>query len=163
MTSNAEMLALLQEIQEQEATLVFTHFTNDDALALGLRFIEGARAEGKAITIDITRHGHQLFHYALEGTSPDNDLWIQRKNRVVQHFGHSSYYVGTELRSKGKTIEEASLLDGTIYAAHGGAFPIRIAGVGVVGTITVSGLPQAEDHALAVRIIGAYLAELAAQ
>jgi uncharacterized protein (UPF0303 family) len=42
-------------------------------------------------------------------------------------------------------------------APHGGAFPIIIRGVGVVGTITVSGLPQAEDHAFVVRMIAEHL------
>ena len=30
-------------------------------------------------------------------------------------------------------------------------------GVGVVGTVTVSGLPQQEDHALVVRVLAEYL------
>ena len=34
------------------------------------------------------------------------------------------------------------------YTTHGGAVPIRVRGVGQVAVATVSGLPQAEDHAL---------------
>ena len=44
------------------------------------------------------------------------------------------------------------------YAAHGGSFPIRVAGVGIVGAVTVSGLPQAQDHALVVEGLRDFLA-----
>jgi uncharacterized protein (UPF0303 family) len=36
------------------------------------------------------------------------------------------------------------------FAWDGGSFPIAVAGTGVIGTLTVSGLPDIEDHALAV-------------
>jgi uncharacterized protein (UPF0303 family) len=43
------------------------------------------------------------------------------------------------------------------FAAHGGAFPIRVRDVGVIGTVTVSGPPQADDHAFVTEMIGAFL------
>nr|BFE72411.1 hypothetical protein GCM10020092_057120 [Actinoplanes digitatis] len=48
-------------------------------------------------------------------------------------------------------------MDPADFAAHGGAFPVRVPNVGVVGVVTVSGLPQADDHALVVEAIEAYL------
>ena len=44
------------------------------------------------------------------------------------------------------------------HTAHGGSFPIRVAGVGIVGAVTVSGLPQAQDHALVVEGLRDFLA-----
>jgi uncharacterized protein (UPF0303 family) len=114
------------------------------------------------VTVDIRRGDQQLFHCALAGTAADNDAWIERKNRVVRRFGHSSFYVGQSLRLDGVTIAERFLLDEAEYAPHGGAFPVIVRDVGVVGTVTVSGLPQEDDHRLVVGALRAFLAETAA-
>ncbi|MGM7668264.1 heme-binding protein [Microbacterium sp. A93] len=47
--------------------------------------------------------------------------------------------------------------DGALYAAHGGSFPATVSGTGVVGSITVSGLAQADDHALVVEALEQHL------
>jgi len=39
----------------------------------------------------------------------------------------------------------------------GGAFPIIVRDVGAVGTVAVSGLPQAENHALVVSVLREFL------
>ena len=66
--------------------------------------------------------------------------------------------MGISLQSKGQTMEEKYLISSGEYAAHGGAFPLIVRGVGVVGTITVSGLPQEEDHELVVTTLKQFLA-----
>jgi len=76
----------------------------------------------------------------------------------VYRFGHSSFYVGTFLRKRGKTMEEVYLLDSREFGAHGGCFPILIADVGPVGTVAVSGLPQADDHRMVVTALEGLLA-----
>ena len=146
------------ELRNQEESLVFSSFTNDNAIALGGRLVEAGRADGLPITVDIRRGDQQLFHAALGGTSADNDGWIDRKVRLVKRVGMSSYRVGCQLRASGRTLSEAMLLDERDYAAHGGAFPIVVANVGLVGVVTVSGLPQREDHALVVRVLREWLA-----
>jgi uncharacterized protein (UPF0303 family) len=143
----------MHEVKREEAELQFGAFSNATALRLGSRLVEVALEAEQVVTVDITRGEQQLFHHALEGTSADNDDWIRRKNRVVRRFGHSSFYMGLYYKSQDTTIEEKSLLDPCEYAPHGGAFPITIRGVGVVGTVTVSGLPQEEDHKLVVRVL----------
>jgi uncharacterized protein (UPF0303 family) len=148
---------ILKKIEEQEKLLQFSEFTNKTALEIGLKVVEKAQKEKLAIAIDITRNGHQLFYYSFEGTSPDNKQWILGKNMVVNRFNKSSLYVGTALKKIGKTIEEKYRLDPEKYRAAGGAFPLIIKNVGVVGTITVSGLSQKEDHELVVNVIREYL------
>lgn len=156
----AEELNLDEQLAErgrEEAELQFESFTNETALELGLLILETARQERKLVTIDIERHGQQLFHYAMEGTTPDNDQWIIRKKNVVKRFNKSSYHVGLLLANSGKSIEERYFLDPLQYSAHGGSFPLIIKDVGIVGAISVSGLPQEEDHRLVVKVIREYL------
>jgi uncharacterized protein (UPF0303 family) len=150
---------LLKELLQQEKTIQFPTFSNETALEVGMALLQAARDKGKPLTIDITRHGHQLFHYAMTGTTPDNDEWVRRKCNVVNRFGHSSYYIGISLENTGKTMEQKYLVSTQEYAAHGGSFPLILKGTGVIGTITVSGLPQKEDHELVVRTLTRFLAE----
>jgi len=148
---------LMEEISHEEKRLAFKEFNNKTALCIGQMFIEKAQLDSLPITIDINLNGHQLFHYSCDGTSPDNDQWIIRKNRVVNRFRRSSMYVHYILKAQNMTIEERFKISEKEFAASGGAFPITIEKVGVVGTITVSGLKQEEDHKLVVSVIEEYL------
>ncbi|MBT2901477.1 heme-degrading domain-containing protein [Streptomyces sp. McG3] len=143
----------LSELIAQERRLTFPHFSYDDAFALGSLLVALARERHAPVAIDIRRGAQQLFHAALPGSSADNDAWIDRKRKVVERYGESSYLVGTRFRAKGTTFEESSRLDPDTYAAHGGSFPIAVEGAGVIGSVTVSGLPQAEDHAMVVEAL----------
>lgn len=149
---------LIAALEEQERRLVLSRFDNADAWSLGRRLVDLAQERGLGITIDIRRHAHQLFHAALAGTTPDNDSWIERKIRVVDRFGESSFLVGRRLAAAGKTLDAAGGIDPLTHAAAGGCFPLRIRDVGPVGTVTVSGLAQADDHALVVEALTAHLA-----
>lgn len=147
----------LDELAAQESTLVFDRFDDDTAWAVGVALRDAARAAGSPVAISIRRNGQRLFHAALPGASADNDGWLERKSAVVDRYGHSSLYVGEEFRAAGKTFEDSSRLEPSRFAAHGGAFPVIVRGVGCVGTIAVSGLPQREDHRLVVETLEAFL------
>ncbi len=149
----------LDELLAQEKRLVFPRFDNDTAIALGMLMVEIARQKSLPVTIDITRAGHQLFHVALPGTSADNDEWVKRKVATVMRFGHSSFYMGRLSAAKDVVFTERYLLDPYRYAPQGGSFPIILAGTGVIGTLSISGLPQADDHALVVEGLTRFLAE----
>ena len=133
-------------------TLVFPRFTEDTALSLGLRLVELARAEALPVVIDIRSADRTFFHVALPGSAPLNDRWAARKSATALAFQLPSLLVGARNRDKGDTLQTHGLSPDT-HADHGGAVPIRVAGVGVVACVTVSGLPQVQDHQLAVRAI----------
>ncbi len=153
----ADSFPSLAELAAEEEELQFGGFTNDDAWDLGSALVAAARRDGAPVAVDVSRHGHQLFHASLPGTSPDNDSWIQRKTRVVHRFGHSSLYVRQASIERGSTFEVEFGLDPALYAAHGGAFPVVVRSVGPVGAVVVSGLPQLEDHRMVVAAIRAHL------
>ena len=136
-------------IQQQEAELRFSQFNTEDAWQLGVLLRDLAVAREHAVVIDIRRFGQPpqpLFYTALAGTTPDNARWVQRKSNVVARFHRSSYQVGLHLAQNNTTFAEKYALPDADYAAHGGSFPLHVAGVGVIGAVTVSGLPQREDH-----------------
>ncbi|MEO6982591.1 MAG: heme-degrading domain-containing protein [Edaphobacter sp.] len=143
----------LTTIARQEDELVLPAFDSDTAWSLGTTLRELAIARGQSIVVDIRRFGQphqQLFYAALDGTTPDNQRWVQRKINVVARFHHSSYAIGLKLQQSGLTFAERYSLPDADYAAHGGCFPLRVAHAGIVGCVTVSGLPQREDHNLVV-------------
>ena len=153
-----DAMPTVAQLATEEAELQFGGFTNDDAWDLGSALVAVARRDGAPVAVDVSRHGHQLFHASLPGTSPDNDSWIARKTRVVHRFGHSSLHVRQASIERGTTFEaEFAALDPALHAAHGGAFPVVVRSVGPVGAVVVSGLPQLEDHRMVVAAIRAHL------
>jgi endoglucanase len=147
----------LAAIARQEQALQFDAFNHDTALQIGLKVVELAREANKSVAVDITRNGNQLFYHGMEGTTRDHADWIRRKSNLVNRTGHSSFYIHTEVKERGGNHDAIPTLDAREYAAHGGSFPLTVRGAGPVGTITVSGLPGPEDHALLVRALKAHL------
>lgn len=147
----------LERIALQEKLLRFPHFDAQLAWTLGTALKSAAEKRGVALAIDIQLHGHPLFFYAMPGTTPNNVEWVRRKRNLVNRFHRSSYAIGLEVLRDKSTLEAKIGGDARDYAAHGGCFPILLPGTGCVGTITVSGLPQRDDHALVVDVVAACL------
>lgn len=146
----------LARIALQEEGLRFPRFDAGVAWEIGLALKEAAEARGAAVAIDVSTYAQPLFFHAMAGTTPDNPEWVRRKRNVTFRFCKSSYAVGLTLQRDGATLESKHKL-GPDYMAHGGSFPLWIAGSTCIGAITVSGLPQREDHDLLTRTLAEFL------
>ena len=155
---SSEIAELVARLEEQEERLQFMRFTHDDAWEIGSLLVRYAHERSLGVTIDITKGDQQVFHAATDGTSADNDDWVARKIRTVRRYGSSSFLIGRRHAASGTDFSTQTGLPLSQYAAHGGCFPVVIRNAGLVGTITVSGLPQADDHALVVEAIEEFLA-----
>jgi len=147
----------LEVIAKQERELVFPEFDDDIAWKLGSRLRELASARRLPVAIEVRRFGQPLFYCALNGSTPDNAEWVRRKGNVVARFHRSSYAIGLVLKETNSTLAEKYELSAADYASHGGSFPLIVAGAGIIGSVTVSGLPQRADHELVVEAVCAEL------
>ena len=147
----------LEKIALQEKRMQFRHFDAEAAWSIGTALKAAAEKRKVSVAIDIQLHGMPLFAYAMAGITPDNWDWIRRKRNVVTRYQRSSYAIGLKYERAKTTLHAATGLELKDFAPHGGCFPILLAGTGCVGTISVSGLPQREDHALVVEVLQEYL------
>ncbi|MGV8918887.1 MAG: heme-degrading domain-containing protein [Pseudomonas sp.] len=147
----------LAGLSQQEQALQFEHFDQTTAWTLGSRIRDLAIERQAPVAIDIRLFAQPLFFVALPGTTPDNADWIRRKSNVVARFHRSSYSMSIELTHRQRTLEGHYGTAASEFTAHGGSFPLRVKGAGVVGSITVSGLPQYEDHRLVVKALCQHL------
>ena len=63
-----------------------------DALAIGRWLLDRATERSLPVTIEVWRGARLVFRAARPGTNAHNDLYLAGKRRVVEHFGHSSFY-----------------------------------------------------------------------
>lgn len=141
----------------QEEILQFSHFTNEDAWELGNLMVAEAARNHLPIAISIRlNNGCTLFQYAFKGTNYNNEQWMNRKENTVKVMEMSSLRLFMLLKKNGQTLEDKGL-NSQEYVDRGGGFPIRVAGVGVIGSVIVSGLAHMSDHEFVSACISQYL------
>ncbi|MFD1251501.1 hypothetical protein DEVEQU_02974 [Devosia equisanguinis] len=138
----------IARVKRQEQALVLPAFDEDVAFALGSSIRARALAEGLSLVVDIRSWDRQLFFSATAGTSADNAEWVRRKINSVRRFHRASYRLVLE---RGEVpFSPQSGADPADYVIAGGGFPIRVPGAGIIGALTISGLPGRQDHAVVV-------------
>ncbi|QGU86225.1 heme-degrading domain-containing protein [Erwinia sorbitola] len=140
----------LETLLQQEATVRVSQFDFDSAWKIGSLLRERAASDNLPVAIEVYAFGQVLFSSALSGSSAENLEWIARKRRSVLRNAHSSLYTGELNRAQGTAMDQMNYIDQQRYTDHGGSFPLLLANGGVIGAVTVSGLPSHEDHALAI-------------
>ena len=147
------MTADLDRIDTQVRRLRFGAFDENDAWELGADLRRRALERDVAVTIEVRLAGSTVFLHAMPGTAPANADWARRKRNVVELLHRPSYAIGLEAKRDGRSeLDQMGLADSEV-ASHGGAFPIVVDGVGCIGVVTVSGLPQRDDHELVVEAL----------
>lgn len=147
----------IARIIEQETALVFSRFDEASAFAIGSAIRERALAEGLPIIVDIQLWDRALFYAALPGSTATNANWARRKRNVVKLLHKSTYRLVLEKNRPDRSFPPSEGLDPADYVLAGGGFPIRVTGVGVVGVIAVSGLPERKDHEVVVAAVCGFL------
>ncbi len=138
----------IDRVKRQEQELVLPIFDEAVAYEIGSSIRARAIAEGLSLVVDIRTWDRQLFFSATPGTSADNAEWVRRKVNSVRRFQRASYRLVLE---RGEApFSEQSGASPADYVIAGGGFPIRVPGAGIVGALTISGLPGWKDHAVAV-------------
>ena len=164
MTDKTQLQTDIAKLIEQERRLQLPRLDADVAWTLGSQLRDTALARQAAVTIEIRIGAETVFFHAMRGTAPANADWARRKRNLSELLDQSSYLIGRELALEGNTIENKMGLATRDYAAHGGSVPLRVNGTRF-GTVTVSGLPQREDHQMVIELLaplaGVPLAEIA--
>ncbi|MGL4320415.1 MAG: heme-degrading domain-containing protein [Paracoccaceae bacterium] len=139
-------------IAAQSAVWHLPAFSDADAWTLGNLVVDLGKT--LPIVINIRTPNRTLFHAALPGSAALNDRWALRKSNLCLLFGEPSFLIGLRNKEKAETLSRHGLSPED-YADAGGSVPIIVGGL-TIAAVTVSGLPQAEDHALVIKALQAF-------
>ena len=145
------------ELLQQEIDALLPRLTNLEALEIGEIAKKIGLERNLPIAIQVQIGQWIVFKAALPGSKPENDGWIARKANVVNLTKHSTMYERVRSEEAGIDWHSQHGVEDATYAIHGGGFPIYEQDKGFAGILLISGLPQVEDHKLAVEILQVFL------
>ena len=130
-----------KEVLQLEKELSFQEFNNHDVYQLGQIIVNHIeKNQLKNVRIRIVLDGDIVFQYLMDGKK--GVVWLDRKQKTVEKYGHSSYYIYLENEENG--TYQADEKDES-FVICGGGFPLIIQNE-LRGSILVSGLAHDEDH-----------------
>ena len=146
-----------KQLLEEEQILNLPSLTNSDAVEIGEIATTLGNQKKVPIAIQVRIGDWIVFHASLEGSKPENDWWINRKVEVVVLKQHSTMFERVSAEERGVDWYRENGVTDQTHAIHGGAIPL-ITDKGFKGILVISGLPQVEDHLLAVEVLTEFLA-----
>jgi len=146
------------ELLEHELSTTLISLNNEDALAIGKLATEIGISRNLPIAIQVQIGEWIVYKAALPGSKPENDGWIKRKANVVLLKHHSTMYERVLAEENSRDWHLDNGVEDATHAIHGGGFPLSTK-EGFKGILLISGLPQVEDHLLAVEILKTYLSK----
>jgi len=141
----------MEQLEADNTAFVFDNFDQSTAWALGSAAVDIIRERDLAIAVQIVLGDYVVFKAAVGGVSSDTDAWLEGKAKAAILFDAPTLLVRFRKDADPGFLEG---IDQDVYRTHGGSVPIRVAGEGTVGTITISGAPDLTDHAVAVEALG---------
>lgn len=146
------------DLAREAATLILPSLTQSEAIEIGEIAVSLGRDRSIPIAVEVRLKDWIVFHASLTGSTPENDSWIARKASVVMATGHSTIFERVLAEEQGIDWYSSTGLSEETHAVHGGGLALNVKGLGFVGILLISGLPQVEDHLLGVEVIAEYLA-----
>jgi uncharacterized protein (UPF0303 family) len=146
-----------KQLLAEESLLKLSTLSNKEALEIGEIATDLGRERKLPIAIEVRIGDWIIYHASLAGSKPENDWWIRRKVAVVNLKQHSTMYERVSAEERGVDWHSENNLQDETHAIHGGAIPL-ITNEGFKGILIISGLPQVEDHLLAVEVLTEFLA-----
>ncbi|MBN8667227.1 MAG: heme-binding protein [Chitinophagales bacterium] len=146
------------EVQPMIKKIELDHFSNRIAFDIGLKIVELAKSRNQHIAVEVSRLNHTVFLFVDDNLPADKHNWLRRKANVAKRFEESSLSVKNDLKDGQMSLDKTFGLDERDFIAKGGSIPIFIKNAGMIGTITVSGLRDEEDHNIIIESLnGVYL------
>lgn len=146
------------DLAREAATLILPSLTQSEAIEIGEIAVSLGRDRSIPIAVEVRLKDWIVFHASLPGSTPENDRWIARKANVVMATGNSTMFERVLAEEQGIDWYSSTGLSEETHAIHGGGLALNVKGLGFVGILLISGLPQVEDHLLGVEVIAEYLA-----
>jgi uncharacterized protein (UPF0303 family) len=146
-----------KQLLDEEQILKLPSLSNNDAIEIGQIAVTLGSQRKLPIAIEVRIDEWIVFHASLEGSKPENDWWINRKVAVVVLNQHSTMFERVSAEERGVDWHKENGVTDETHAIHGGALPL-ITEDGFKGILIISGLPQVEDHLLAVEVLTEFLA-----
>ena len=147
----------LEILRDQEVKLRMESLSADEALKIGMIMYRLAKEKYlKPISIRIITGGQTTFSFLMEGTSTNNEWWMNKKLSASRLSGVSSILTLVEV-AMGLRPMEPEYEKENDFALCGGCFPIKNAAGKVIGYAQSSGMPHECDHQLIADALAEYL------
>lgn len=143
---------ILNITEEQERLLRFKYIDFEIVKRISLSIADSLEKRKASAYIEAIINGNVVFSLALPGASRNNAEWVRRKSNLTSRYSQSSLRAYLSMRKNGKTLEGCGM-DARDYGLSGGSFPILLEGGLCIGSITVSGMTESEDHQAVVDAI----------
>jgi len=142
----------------EEQKLILQTLDISTALQLGVLAQNIGINRGLPIAIELRIGDWVIYHASLPGSSIENNLWLERKAKVVKLKHHSTLYERVKSEEQFVDWFVSNMVSEVVYAIHGGGLPLITKEDGFVGALIISGLPQLDDHLLGVEVLTLFLA-----